>query len=344
MPRGCSDAPQASRGKAPQAGRGKAPPAAAGWIRVVVVVVVAALAAACGSQTGSSRPTATPSAASREGTFPVTVKAANGAVTIRQRPQRIVSLSSTATEMLFAIGAGGQVAAVDDQSNYPPQAPRTKLSGFRPNVEAIAKLTPDLVVISYNPHDLERSLQTLHIPVLLTPAAKTLDDTYAQLRQLGVASGHLAEAARQVASMRSRIGQLVASAPKFDRRLTYYHELDQTYYTVTSATFIGQLYGMLGLANIADKAKGAAAGYPQLSAEFIVKADPDIVFLADTRCCGQSAATVARRPGWAQLTAVRTGAVVALDDDIASRWGPRVVDYLQAVVQALARLHQRVGG
>jgi iron complex transport system substrate-binding protein len=143
--------------------------------------------------------------------------------------------------------------------------------------------------------------------------------------------------------MKSQIQQLVASIPKFDHQLTYYHELDQTYYTATSNTFIGQVYGLLGLRNIADEAKGAASGYPQLSAEYIIKADPDVIFLADTKCCGQSAATVAKRPGWDQIAAVKDGAVVGLDDDVASRWGPRVVDLLQVVEQALSRLHERVG-
>jgi len=270
------------------------------------------------------------------------VKAANGEVRIERRPGRIVSLSPTATEMLFAIGAGDQVVAVDDNSNYPPQAPMTKLSGYEPNVEAIAKYNPDLVVTSNDPGDLVKSLGALSIPAMLEPAANALDDTYAQIEQLGMATGHVSESARVVASMKSQIQQLVASGPTFDSSLTYYHELDQTYYTATSNTFIGQIYGLLGLRNIGDEAKGAASGYPQLSAEYIIKADPDIILLADTKCCGQSAATVANRPGWDQITAVKTGAVVGLDDDIVSRWGPRVVDFLQVVVQALDRLHERV--
>jgi iron complex transport system substrate-binding protein len=107
---------------------------------------------------------------------------------------------------------------------------------------------------------------------------------------------------------------------------------------VTSQTFIGQVYGLAGLENIADEAEGAGTLYPQLSAEYIIDADPDLVFLADTKCCGESADTVAARPGWDQLTAVTGGAVVALDDDIASRWGPRVVNFLETVVEAVVEL------
>src|SRR5262249_19213198 len=111
----------------------------------------------------------------------------------------------------------------------------------------------------------------------------------------------------------------------------------QTYYSVTSKTFVGSLFSMLGLKNIADPSGTADTAYPQLSAEVIVKADPDLIFLADTKCCGQSAATVANRAGWSGCSAVRNGRVIALDDDIASRWGPRVVDLLRAITEAVAQ-------
>jgi iron complex transport system substrate-binding protein len=244
-------------------------------------------------------------------------------------PRRIVSLSPTATEMLFAIGAGDQVVAVDSNSNYPAEAPRTDLSAYQPNIEAIAGHKPDLVVYSDDPGELKAGLDKLSIPVLHQPAATSLDDTYAQLGQLGQATGHADEAAQVAASMRAEIAKIAAARP--ERPLTYYHELDKNLYTATSKTFIGQLYGQLGLKNIADAADKEATGYPQLSAEYIIKADPDLIFLADTKCCGQSARTVAARDGWDQLTAVRTGGVVELDDDVASRWGPRVVDFLKTV-------------
>lgn len=301
-----------------------------------LLIVAALMVAACGAE--APRPAEPTTPATQEATFPVTVKAANGEVRIERRPERIVSLSPTATEMLFAVGAGDQVVAVDDNSNYPPEAPMTDLSGYEPNVEAIAGFDPDLVAISNDPGDLEKSLKVLDIAVILQPAAESLDDTYTQIEQLGVATGHVAEAAGLVANMKTDIQGLVGEAPDFEEPLTFYHELDQTYFTVTSDTFIGQIYRLVGLRNIADEARGAAPDYPQLSAEFLIKADPDIIFLADTKCCGQSAETVAKRPGWDEITAVKTGAVVGLDDDIASRWGPRVVEFLRTVVGSLSKL------
>jgi cobalamin transport system substrate-binding protein len=252
------------------------------------------------------------------------------------RPQRIVSLSPTATEMLFAIGAGGQVVAVDSNSNYPAEAPRTELSAYQPNIEAIAGYKPDLVVYSDDPGELKAGLDKLSIPVLHQPAATRLDDTYAQLDQLGRATGHEDEAGQVATTMRAEIEKIAASRP--ERPLTYYHELDKNLYSATSKTFIGQLYDQLGMKNIADAADKEGTGYPQLSAEYVVKADPDLIFLADTKCCGQSASTVAARDGWDQLTAVKTGGVVELDDDVASRWGPRVVDFLKTVAAKVQTL------
>ncbi len=293
----------------------------------------------CGQTNGTATPAASTDSAApatSAGAFPVTVQAGNGAVTIAQRPERIVSLSPTATEILYAIGAGGQVTAVDDQSNHPPEAPKTSLSGFKPNVEAIVAAKPDLVVLGNDLDDVVAGLGKVGVPVLLEPAAVRLEDAYDQIADLGAATGNADKAGEVVQEMSRRLDELVAAAPK-DAELTYYHELDSTPYSVTSKTFLGQIYGLFGLKNIADEAPDAAGGYPKLSAEFVAKADPDLIFLGDTKCCGQSAATLAERPGWSGLSAIKNDRVVELDDDIASRWGPRVVDLAQVVSEAVVK-------
>ena len=281
----------------------------------LALVILAVLGAGCGRGGSTSQP-ATP-------------------------PKRIVSMSPTATEMLFAIGAGSQVVAVDSNSNYPKEAPKTDLSAYQPNIEAIAGYKPDLVVYSDDPGELAAGLGKLGIPAMAEPAATGLDGTYAQIDQLGRATGHEAEAARLTASMKAEIAKIVA-AGRPERHLTYYHELDKNLYTATSKTFIGQLYSLLGMENIADAADKQKSGYPQLSAEYVVKANPDLIFLADTKCCGQSAKTVAARDGWDQITAVKSDGVVELDDDVASRWGPRVVDFLKTI-SAKANTLEAVG-
>jgi iron complex transport system substrate-binding protein len=270
--------------------------------------------------------------------FPLTVKDSRGPVKIAKRPVRIVSLSPTATESLFAVGAGKQVVAVDDQSNFPANVPTTKLSGFEPNLEAIVGYKPDLVVIANDTKDLAAGLTKLKVPVLLLPAANSFDDVYGQIELLGAATGHLADSAKLVSRMRTDVKALAAKVTKRAKPLTFFHELDDTFYSVTSKTFVGSIYSLAGLSNIADAADKDSGGYPQLSNEYIVAQNPDLVFLADTKCCKQSAATVAARAGWADLAAVKNKNVIALDDDVASRWGPRVVDQLRAIVDATTKV------
>ena len=246
---------------------------------------------------------------------------------------RIVSLSASLTEDLFAIGAGPQVVAVDDQSNYPTGVPKTSLSGFTPNVEAIAGYRPDLIVVSDDVKGIVGQLKALSIPTLLEAAPSNLDGAYAEITQLGAASGHTSEAAGLVQTMKGKVSALLAKLPKRTKPLTYYYELDQTLFTVTSHTFVGNLFTAAGMVDVADKA-GASSDYPQLNAETLLSSNPDLIFLADTKCCGQSAATVSARPGYSTIAAVKNGRVVALDDDIASRWGPRVTDLLSKIVDA----------
>ncbi|MEU8259394.1 ABC transporter substrate-binding protein [Micromonospora sp. NPDC048999] len=297
------------------------------------LAVGALLLGGCAEKTSTDTPAAGGSSAA---SFPATV----GKLTLDKRPEKIVSLSPTTTEMLFAIGAGEQVTAVDDQSNYPPEAPKSDLSGYQPNAEAIAGKSPDLVVLSNDLNKIVDQLTTLKIPVLLTPAAATLDDTYQQIADLGTLTGHSGEAADLVKKMKDEITALTGSLPQRAEKLTYFHELGPELYTATSKTFIGSIYALAGLENIADPsdADGKNGGYPQLSQEVIVQANPDFVFLSDTKCCEQTAATVKARSGWAGVTAVKNSQIVALDDDIASRWGPRVVDLLRVIVEATAKV------
>lgn len=293
----------------------------------LVAVVGVLLLSACSTSTTTSTPTA------QAVSFPVTLQNNSTSVEIPALPKAIISLSPTATEMLFAIGAGSQVIAVDDQSNFPANAPKSELSGFTPNAEAIIAKHPDLVVLSNDTDGIVKTLSDAKISVLVEPAAMTIEDTYKQINELGTATAHTSEATALVADMTTKISASLAKV-KDNSGLTFYHELDNTFYSVTSSTFIGSIYKSAGLTNIADAAPDASSGYPQLSSEFIVKANPSLVFLADTKCCSVNAAELAKRPGMAGLEAITGGNVVELDDDVASRWGPRVVELVDAIVNA----------
>ncbi len=302
-------------------------------VLIAAMTAAALLLAGCGDQKDDP---ATPASSSAATGFPVTV----GTLTLDARPEKIVSLSPTATEMLFAIGAGSQVTAVDDQSDFPAEAPRTDLSGFKPSAEAIAAKDPDLVVLSGDADQIVAQLGKLKIPTLVSPAAATLDDTYREISDLGSLTGHVAEATKVNDGMKAEIDQIVKTVPARTKPLTYYYELGPELYTATSKTFIGGVFNLFGMTNVADSADadGSKGGYPQLSAEALVKANPDTVFLADTQCCQQSAATVGARAGWSTITAVRKAQIYPLSDDIASRWGPRAVDLVKSVADAVSKV------
>ena len=309
-------------------------------LAAALAVLLALVLAGCGGDDDTASPAATSSAAvettSAPAEFPVTVEADNGALTLDEEPDAIVSLSATATESLFAIGAGEQVIAVDDQSNHPAGAPVTDLSGFEPNVEAIAGYEPDLVIAAYDPGGLVDGLEKLDIPVLLQDAAPDLDAAYEQIETLGEVTGNVEGAETIVGSMRIEIEELAGSVPGAEGA-TVYHELGPDFFTATSETFVGSVYELFGLVNIADAAAGAdAGGYPQLTGEYIVSESPDLIVLADTKCCDESADTVSRRPGWDQIEAVQNGDIVEADDDIASRWGPRTVVFVEQIAESLA--------
>jgi iron complex transport system substrate-binding protein len=299
-----------------------------------VVVGLSLLMAACGDDT-ADEPAAEPAP---QTTAPAGEPAAEPAAEPAQDvPQAIISLSPTATEMLYAIGAGDQVLAVDDFSNFPPEAAEKMqgLSGFTPNVEAIVGLEPDLVVTDGTNPDLLDQLDALGVPRWEGPAVTSFDEVYAQIEQLGAATGHVGGAAEVVARMQAEVEQITTGLPELAEPLTYYHELDNTFFSVTSDTFIGAVYAEIGLVNVAD-AVGDGNQYPQLSAEFILDQDPDLIFLACTKYCGETAETVAARDGWESLTAVQAGGVIEMDDDIASRWGPRIVEHLRLAGDAVA--------
>lgn len=295
-----------------------------------LLAAAALLLAGCAGDAG----TTPDSGASPDGSgFPVTV----GDLTLDARPTAIVSLSPVATEMLFAIDAGEQVVAVDEFSTYPAEAPTTGLSGFTPNVEAIASYDPDLVVISYDPGDLVSQLAELEIPVHLVPdTPREMADVYAQITDLGELTGRTEQAADLVNRMSEDIDKAVADAPQRAEPLTYYLEIDNTLWTYTSQSLVANLLERVGLVSIAQTDDPSEVT-TQLSPEVLVDANPDVILLANAQY-GETAGAVSAREGWAGITAVQEGRIVELSPDVASRWGPRVVDLLREVVDAVSQV------
>jgi iron complex transport system substrate-binding protein len=255
----------------------------------------------------------------------------------KEYPKRIVSLSPSATEIFFAIGAGKQIVAADSYSNYPSTAPKTDLSAFDPNVEAIASYKPDLVLLSADSTkstEVAAALEKLGIKVIMEKAPTNIQGVYNEIGQLATATNHRTKAKKLVQKMQDQISKVIRKYRSPDVRI--FHELDNTYYTATSKTFIGGIYKSFGVTNIADAAAGAdKSGYPQLTAEYLVKSDPQVIFLADAQY-GEGAAMVKSRAGWSEISAVKNNHIIELPADIPSRWGPRIVNFYQLVGKALA--------
>ena len=272
--------------------------------------------------------------------YPLTIKFGGYTTKIAKKPTKIISLSPSATEIFFAVGAGSQILAVDDYSNYPANAPISEISGYQPNVEAILAKKPDLVLLSVNSTkapQIRNALVKLGIPVLMEKAPATLSDVYAENTILAQVTDRQAGGTKLNAAMAKSIKDVLAKAKK-SSKIRIFHELDDTYYSATSETFIGKVYKDFGAVNIADEASGADnSGYPQLSAEYLLKSDPQVIFLADAQY-GVTADSVSKRAGWSQISAVKNQKIVELPADVPSRWGPRLVDFYKLIGASLAKI------
>lgn len=275
-----------------------------------------------------------------ESKYPLKISSGGYTSKIPSKPKRIISLSPSATEIFYALGAGSQILAVDSYSNFPANAPVTALSAYEPNIEAIVEKKPDLVLLSASAvkaKEVRSALMKVGIPVVMESDPKTFKDVYAHNIILGRVTDNQSRAAKLNGDMRRSIKAIINKA-KGKSGIRFFHELDNTYYSATSETFIGKVYKDFGLVNIADAAAGAdTSGYPQLSAEYLVKSDPQIIFLADAQY-GESAETVSKRAGWSGISAVKNKKIVELPADITSRWGPRLVDFYAAIGQILSKI------
>ena len=269
-----------------------------------------------------------PGSAPDASAFPAEVTDGDGrALTIEAAPQSIASLSAGHTEILYAIGAADAMTAVDNTSDCPiATSSLVHVDAFSPSVESIVALEADVVVLFFDPGGLVQSLEDLGVTVLMMPSPSTIDGVYEQIEVLGDATGHAAEADTLIASMKVAVSEVTGGLDGLDAP-TFFHEVDNTYYTAGPGSFIADLYDQLGAENIAE-ATGQA--FPQMSAEAIIAADPQVIILADEDA-GESADTVAARPGWGSIAAVQNDRVHVVSPDIVSRPGPRLVEALETL-------------
>jgi iron complex transport system substrate-binding protein len=264
--------------------------------------------------------------------FPVEVDGSDGKrITFDEAPTRIVSLSPGATEILYALGAESALVAVDHQADFPEAAANfaTKVDAFEPNVEAIAALDPDLVVVATDSGGIVGALGSLGIRTLfidLNTDITTVEDVLGQISIYGRITGKTAEASRLIASLQERVEAVEERAANVSPSPKVYHELDSTFYSASDQSFIGDLYRLLNAENIAGD--GGGSPYPQLTQEAIIAANPTIIVLADEEF-GVTVDSVKARPGWNAIDAVQNDRIYGVDPDIISRPGPRIVDALE---------------
>lgn len=308
------------------------------WL-LSLLLLAAAVFAACGDDDSGAGDSATPTGSASAETpspepalFPVTVTGTNGdEVTIAAAPEAIIALSPSFVEIICALDVCDRLVAVDENSDYPPEvADIPKVSGFQPSVEGIAAAEPDFVVMSFDPGGLQDALEQLGIAVLFLDAPPTLEGVYEQIELLGDVIGNPDGAEALVAGMRSQVDDLISRLPEGEGPRVF-HELDSTLYTAGPGSFIADLYVVLGAQNIAAE---AGSPFAQLSSEAIIEADPEVIILADEGL-GESAETVAARPGWDMISAVANGRVHGVDPDVVSRPGPRIVDALEDLAALL---------
>lgn len=265
--------------------------------------------------------------------FPLTVEGTDGqSVTFDSPPQRIVSLSAHATDILCAVGAGPQIVAVDKYANCPAgSSAKPELDAFSPNTEAIAGYQPDFVYISTDTGNLAATLRGLGLRVLYLDIPTSLQGVFDQVDLFGRISGHQDAAAALVAGMQTRLEAVEAKVAGVTRGPRVFHELDTTLFTVAPGTYIGDLYRVLKAQNIAADAKDS---YPQLTAEIVVQRDPEVIVLAD-EVAGVTPESVAARPGWSGITAVKTGRICGVDPSLVSQPGTHVLDALETLARCL---------
>lgn len=258
-------------------------------------------------------------------------------IRLKAPAKTIVTLSPPITEMLFSIGAGDQVVARDSFSDYPAEAldlPDIS-GGFSDyDLEAILALKPDLVIAGgINTPELVQSLEELGLTAYYLSNPATLEEMFATLRALGTISGHEKEAERLAMDLEARVKAVDAALAEAGKPVTVFYELDATDpakpYTPGPGSFYSHLLRRAGAENLGDK---LGSEWAQASLEFLLVSDPQFILLGDAMW-GVTPDSLAQRPGWEALSAVKEGHVLPFDDNLLARIGPRQVDGLEALAR-----------
>lgn len=251
-------------------------------------------------------------------------------VTIGKLPERIVSLAPSNTEILFALGAGDRLVAVDQYSNYPPEAKqKVQLGSYvRPDLEQVIAAAPDLVLATgIHERTVVPQIEARGLAVVVIEG-KNVDEVFARIERVGRMIGREAQAQALVRRLQARASAIEDRVAGLSRPRVFF-ELSPQLHTAGPGSFVDDMIRRAGGQNVAAD---AAVQWPQLSQEVLIERNPEVIVLSHD---GQTPEQVAARPGWRTLAAVQNRRIVAIDPDLTSRPGPRVVDGLEAMARAL---------
>lgn len=320
------------------------------WSTGIAALLLALSLAACGNESKDNQAAQQPEPSKQETTqpaqtdslkttYPLTLQDATGqSFTFKEAPKHIISVSPAETEALFAIGLNDEIVGVSDYDDYPETAKsKPKMGGImKPNEEAIIAAAPDVVFTGISmSEDAVKKLRDLSIPIFKTDP-KNVDDVIKNIETYGQITDHQAEAKKVVDQMKEEESKVVEAVKSLtdDQKKKVYIEFSPGW-TVGKGEFMDELINLAGGINVAADTQG----WNEISEEKIIKDNPDVILFAksviDDKTKKGLGDIIKGRSGWDQITAVKNGAVIGLDDNLLSRPGPRVTQGLQEVAKAI---------
>jgi len=256
-------------------------------------------------------------------------------VIVEDVPQRIISLSPSNTEVVFALGLDDRVVGVTEYCNYPPEAlEKDQVGGFStPSIERIVELEPELILASTIHEEEVIRLEELGLPVLVVESS-TLIDLYTSISLVAEVTGIVDDGEALIDSMRKRINaveSIVAGIDPEDKVRVYYEVYSDPLMSAGKGAFINEIISLAGGVNIfAD----INENYPTISAEVVAERQPDIILFPDYHGTADFVIDgMTARPGWESIPAVRENRVYAISDDTFARPGPRVVEAVEEAAE-----------
>ena len=304
------------------------------------VAVSAMLLSGCGTTADQTNEKDKTTQSAQQNAYPMNVKDATGKeVEIKQEPSKIITLSPSITETLFALGLGDKVEGVTSNDDYPKEATeKPKVGDMNPNIEKIISLEPDFVMIDESSMSTAEAglaqLRDAGITVFVVPTANSFDETYASIELIGKVTNKEDEAKKIVADMNAKIAdvQQKINDSNVKERSVFVETSDAPdIYTAGNNSYMQEMFDLIGANNIA---KDGGENWYKIDAEAIVKGNPDVI-IVKYDYVPNIVNKIKKRDGFDTITAVKENQIVQVDDNLTSRTGPRLADGLEEIAKAI---------